>query len=79
MYVFLLDHNQYIYKNKIWQSNYCAGLRILDASLMTSGILSQIGYFDVDSECDTTLFSGIQFLCRRSMLLINISLMMYYI
>jgi hypothetical protein len=24
------DHNQYIHRNYIWQSNYCAGLRVLN-------------------------------------------------
>ena len=24
------DHNQYIHHNYIWQSNYCAGLRVLN-------------------------------------------------
>lgn len=54
----LADHNQYIHKGYSWQSNYCAGLRVLDASNLASGQTSEVGYFDVSPECNTAVFSG---------------------
>jgi len=53
-----IDHNQYIHNGYAWQSNYCAGLRVLDASNIASGTLTQKAYFDVSPECDDALFSG---------------------
>jgi choice-of-anchor B domain-containing protein len=53
-----IDHNQYIHRGYSWQSNYCAGLRVLDTSEMSSGTLSQRGFFDVSPECNTAVFSG---------------------
>jgi hypothetical protein len=53
-----IDHNQYIHKGWSWQSNYCAGLRVLDASNLASGESSEKAFFDVSPECDTAVFSG---------------------
>lgn len=53
-----IDHNQYIHKGWSWQSNYCAGLRVLDASDLSSGKSSEKAFFDVSPECDTAVFSG---------------------
>jgi hypothetical protein len=52
------DHNQYIHNGYSYQSNYCAGLRVLDISQMTSGELSEKGFFDVAPECNKAVFSG---------------------
>ena len=53
-----IDHNEYIHDNVSWQSNYCAGLRVLDARYMDQGTTSEIAYFDVSPECDTAVFMG---------------------
>lgn len=42
----------------VYQANYCAGLRVLDTSRMTSGELEEMGYFDVAPDCDAPGFSG---------------------
>lgn len=52
------DHNQYIHKGVSWQSNYCAGLRVLDASHLESGTTRELAHFDCAPECDTADFSG---------------------
>lgn len=52
------DHNQYIHNGWSWQSNYCAGLRVLDASNLASGETTEKAFFDVSPECDTAVFSG---------------------
>lgn len=53
-----IDHNQYIHNGWSWQSNYCAGLRVLDASNLASGETTEKAFFDVSPECDTAVFSG---------------------
>lgn len=47
-----------MHEGYIWQSNYCAGLRVLDASKMEEGTLTEVAYFDVAPECDTPVFTG---------------------
>jgi choice-of-anchor B domain-containing protein len=53
-----IDHNQYVVGNLLFQSNYRAGLRMLSLTYVAEGILSEIGYFDVDPNSDAALFSG---------------------
>jgi choice-of-anchor B domain-containing protein len=53
-----IDHNQYIHKGVSWQSNYCAGLRVLDASQLEAGVTKELAFFDCAPECDTADFSG---------------------
>ena len=52
------DHNQYWHQGLSYQSNYCAGLRILDASALGERELSELAFFDVSPECDSAVFSG---------------------
>ncbi|XP_062510156.1 uncharacterized protein LOC134186259 [Corticium candelabrum] len=52
------DHNLYIKGNLAFQSNYCAGLRILDVSEIEEGELRELGYFDVAPSCNSPGFSG---------------------
>jgi choice-of-anchor B domain-containing protein len=52
------DHNLYIRGNLAYQSNYCAGLRILDVTNIKSGELEEVGYFDVAPYCDSPGFQG---------------------
>ena len=50
---------QYIKGDLVFQTNYCAGLRILDASDVAHGAkLREVAYFDVAPDCDTTKFRG---------------------
>jgi hypothetical protein len=60
-------HNDYV-----WQSNYCAGLRVLDEAGMNPEAMKERAYFDVAPECDTAEFSGngvyynaLQIICLR--------------
>jgi len=52
----VIDHNQYVIKDRVYQANYCGGLRILDNSRVP--VLSEVGFFDVSPDCQTTRFLG---------------------
>ena len=51
-----IDHNLYIVDNIVYESNYRAGLRVLDASNVANGILTEIAYFDVYPQDDANQF-----------------------
>ena len=53
-----IDHNLYVIGDKIYQSNYLSGLRILDNSAAASGTLELVGYFDTNPESDAPSFDG---------------------
>jgi choice-of-anchor B domain-containing protein len=53
-----IDHNGYIKGNSYYMANYTAGLRVLDATDVASGILSEIGHFDTYTSSDTASFDG---------------------
>lgn len=53
-----IDHNEYIHNGVTWQSNYCAGLRVLDARYMAKGETKEVAFFDVSPECNTAIFMG---------------------
>jgi choice-of-anchor B domain-containing protein len=53
-----VDHNQYIVGNRIYQANYRAGLRILDASAIASNQLREIGFFDIYPANNSSGFNG---------------------
>ena len=53
-----IDHNMYVRDSFVYQSNYRAGLRILNAAEIESGQLEEIGYFDVYPSSDAPQFSG---------------------
>lgn len=53
-----IDHNLYVRWNQVFQSNYRSGLRILDAALVSEGILSEVGFFDVQPSDNNAQFSG---------------------
>eukprot|EP00118_Oscarella_pearsei_P024450 m.306099 g.306099 ORF g.306099 m.306099 type:complete len:445 (+) comp40967_c0_seq1:186-1520(+) len=52
------DHNLYIKGNYAYQSNYCAGLRVLDISAIREGQLKEVGFFDVAPYCNAPGFQG---------------------
>lgn len=51
-----IDHNLYIVDNRVYESNYRAGLRILDASNIQQFQLTEIAYFDVYPQDDNPSF-----------------------
>ncbi len=50
------DHNQYVKGRYIYQSNYCAGLRIYDAIDPLHPVL--VGHFDTRPETNNTSYNG---------------------
>lgn len=53
-----IDHNQYIKGNLSYQANYQAGLRILDVSGVSSGSLTEVGFFDIFPSGNSASFNG---------------------
>lgn len=53
-----IDHNQYIVGDRIYQADYRAGLRVLDATNIAQGKLREVGYFDIFPKDDLTEFNG---------------------
>ena len=53
-----IDHNQYVVGDRSYQANYRSGLRILDVSRAESGILDEVGFFDVYPPDDEPEFNG---------------------
>jgi len=52
------DHNQYIKGNFAYQSNYRAGLRILDITNIAAASLSEVAFFDIYPANDNNGFNG---------------------
>jgi len=53
-----IDHNLYIKGDYAYQSNYRAGLRILDVKDIANGNLEEIAYFDTYPSSNSANFSG---------------------
>jgi choice-of-anchor B domain-containing protein len=55
-----IDHNLYIHGRHVYQSNYTAGLRILeqDPELLREGQLNEVAFFDVVPATDIDQFAG---------------------
>ena len=53
-----IDHNLYTHNGLVFQSNYTAGLRVLDASDIANGNLVEIAYYDTYPQNDATTFNG---------------------
>lgn len=53
-----IDHNLYTKDGYVYQGNYRAGLRILDAANVASGSLTQYGYFDIYPTSNSAQFNG---------------------
>lgn len=53
-----VDHNQYIIGNLDFQSNYTAGLRILDITNIAAASLTEVAYFDHYPYDDNPTFDG---------------------
>jgi hypothetical protein len=53
-----IDHNQFLLGNLLYQANYRAGMRILDASNIAGAELTELGFFDIYPLNDNPNFSG---------------------
>jgi hypothetical protein len=53
-----IDHNLYVKDQFVYESNYRSGVRILDASRVSTGVLNEVGYFDLFPTNDLPQFSG---------------------
>merc|ERR1719322_1757544 len=53
-----IDHNLYIHDDLAYLTNYCSGLRILDATQMGDGVAPELAFFDACNYCDSALFFG---------------------
>lgn len=53
-----IDHNQYIVGDRVYQADYRAGLRILDATNIAKGKLREVGFFDIFPANDDPNFNG---------------------
>lgn len=51
-----IDHNLYIKGDLVYESNYCAGLRVLDCSDIDN--VNEVAYFDCDPDCSRVYFGG---------------------
>lgn len=53
-----IDHNQYVHDGFTYQSNYRAGLRILDLVDAAEGVLEEVAFFDTYPASNSASFSG---------------------
>jgi len=53
-----IDHNMYTHNGFVYQSNYRAGLRILDTENIANGTLEEVAYFDLYPSSDAAQFNG---------------------
>ncbi len=53
-----IDHNQYVHEGFTYQSNYRAGLRILELVDPAAGVLAEVGFFDTYPSSNSPDFSG---------------------
>ena len=53
-----IDHNLYIRGHLVYESNYRSGLRVIDASEVASGVLREVGFFDIFPSDDLPAYNG---------------------
>jgi choice-of-anchor B domain-containing protein len=53
-----IDHNLYTHNGYVYQSNYTAGLRILDTENIADAVLEEVAYFDVYPSSNSAQFDG---------------------
>ena len=54
----VIDHNQYILGDYSYQSNYKAGLRIIDVSGVGAGEMEEVAFFDTFPQGEDVQFGG---------------------
>ena len=52
-----IDHNLFVKGDKVYQANYTAGVRVLDASQVEQGILTEIAHMDTEPRIPNTNMS----------------------
>lgn len=52
------DHNLYLHKGLVWESNYTSGLHVLDATNVAAGSLSLAAYFDTYPANNNNSYNG---------------------
>jgi len=55
---FTIDHNLYVRRNLVFESNYTSGLRVLEMSNMDNAELNLMAYFDTHPADDAVVFDG---------------------
>jgi choice-of-anchor B domain-containing protein len=53
-----IDHNQYVHNGFTYQANYRSGLRVLDASNVAAGQLTEVAFFDIYPADDNAEFNA---------------------
>jgi len=53
-----IDHNLYVRGDLVYEANYRSGLRVLDASDVTRGVLREVGFFDIYPSDDAASYNG---------------------
>lgn len=53
-----IDHNHYVHKGYLFQSNYSTGLRILDARDIQNNFIKEVAYFDTYIVNNSANFNG---------------------
>lgn len=54
-----IDHNGYVNGDTFYLANYSAGVRFIDVSNISSGTMTEIGFFDTYPESNGTSFNGV--------------------
>jgi choice-of-anchor B domain-containing protein len=53
-----IDHNLYVKNGLVYQSNYTAGLRVMDTDRLAEGVLEERAFFDTFPRDDNATFNG---------------------
>lgn len=53
-----IDHNGYVNGDTFYLANYSAGVRFIDISSISSGIMTEVGYFDTFPTNNSASFNG---------------------
>ena len=54
-----IDHNGYVKGDLFFLSNYSAGVRIIDITNISSGNMTEVGFFDTNPNNNNTSFDGV--------------------
>ena len=53
-----IDHNLYVKDNFVFESNYTAGVRILDAIKIETAVMGEVAFFDLYPDNNNAVFTG---------------------
>ncbi|MCT4640688.1 MAG: choice-of-anchor B family protein [Bacteriovoracaceae bacterium] len=54
-----IDHNMYVKGSYVYQANYNAGLRVLDISRISEGLMKEVAFMDPMPNIDSAVFEGV--------------------